>query len=69
MSMLNEVAKNVSVDDLVVCVFANSDYVPVLDVWSKFFKKSANCKFLVFALDSETREFCVQHGLDFFCAI
>jgi hypothetical protein len=66
MSTLNNVAREVSVDNLVVCVFANRDYVPVLDVWNKFFKKTANCKYLVFALDRETHEFCFQHGLDVF---
>ena len=68
MPTLNEVVEGVSVNGLVVCVFANRDYVPVLDVWRKFFKKSTDCKCLVFALDSETHEFCVQNGLDVFLA-
>ena len=58
-----EVAREVSVNNCVICVFANKVYIPVLGVWNKCFKKSTNCKYLVCALDKETHEFCIKNGL------
>lgn len=63
-----EVAREVSVNNCVICVFANKVYIPVLGVWNKCFKKSTNCKYLVCALDKETHEFCIKNGLDVFFA-
>jgi hypothetical protein len=68
MTPLEELVKKVSINDLTICVFANNNYIPVLEIWNKYFKNSTNSRCIVFALDEKTHEYCVQNCLDVFFA-
>jgi hypothetical protein len=51
-------------DNLVTCVFSNSQYFPVLEIWHRYFKRCTDRKCLVIALDNETMELCQERNYD-----
>tara|TARA_B100001248_G_C27391410_1_gene462569 strand:- start:1423 stop:2199 length:777 start_codon:yes stop_codon:yes gene_type:complete len=63
---LKDIALRVVDNKLVICVFANKDYLPVLNLWEKYFSKAVKKKFLVFSFDEETFEFCKEKKYETF---
>lgn len=65
---LSECAKNVAERNLVICVFANKSYIPILKLWYRYFSANVNSKFLVVALDAKTYRFCKKEKYESFFA-
>ncbi len=65
---LSDCAKNVAVKNLVICVFANKNYIPILKLWHRYFSANVKSKCLVVALDAKTYRFCIQEKYESFFA-
>ena len=55
---LEDCLEKVSEKGLVVCVFANKDYIPILSFFNMYFSSAVNRKYLVIAFDEETFYYC-----------
>jgi len=65
---LTDCAKKVAERNLVICVFANKDYIPILKLWHRYFSANVKSKCLVIALDAKTYRFCNYERYESFFA-
>ena len=55
---LEDCLKKVAEEGLVVCVFSNKEYTPILSFFNMYFSSAVKRKYLVIALDKETYYYC-----------